>query len=249
MVNTGVIFRKFISAVLLSGFLGGICITANAQRVVTDVKTNLRLINNIAQVTVVENRHNQKLDSISTYQKKIEKYTAAMAVITEAYKYTMENIKGFQQDSKFYVEIGMCAGDIVTRIPKVMSAFKESRLPGKALCIKELTDMALKTQQLVGDYVNIVNNAKIENPLKTGNAKKQGDGYNFLDRYDRLTVAYKIYSDLSNLRYKMIWLEQLAKYANWRDFFWVTDPDSWICAMAMDNQVKTLINRWNGLIK
>ena len=217
-------------------------------RVVMDPYCLEAVSQNLASQKAIEDQHNQRLDSISAKQNKLEQYTVAMATMTELYKTTMENISGFGTESKYYVEIGLCALDIVKSVPELVQVVNKAKFANKVLCLNELGNVTAQTQQLVADFVNIVNNAKIQNPLKgQANAKSKSDGYNFLDRYDRLTVANRIYTDLLQLRYKIQGMMAMARYATMNDLFFAIDPEGWANAVTMKNMVGTLVNSWNGL--
>ena len=116
--------------------------------------------------------------------------------------------------------------------------------------IKELYKVTMQeTQQLVGNFVNIVNNATIQNPLKgQGTAEKKNDGYNMLDRYERLSLANSIYSGLLEIRYKVEGMILMAQYATANDLFFAIDPEGWANVVTMKNNVSGLINDWNGLV-
>lgn len=238
-----------LKAYLISSMLmAGVGFSASGvYRIVIDPKTIEAVIQNTGTQTAIENMHNKRLDSIASKQKKIEQFTTTMATISEVYQITMQNIKGFGTESKYYVDIGLNAYEIVTRIPKITKQIVKAKLPGQASCLMELTQIYGKTQQLVTDFVNIVNNAKVESPLKNAKTEKKGDGYNLLDRYDRLAVAIKIDADLRILRYKIEWLEMLAGYATWNDVFRTIDPDGWINYMSGKNRVEFIIAQWKGL--
>jgi hypothetical protein len=80
---------------------------ANAGwRVVIDLKTTKAVATNAASQKVIEDKHNQRLDSISSKQQKLMKYTAAMESFKELYKLSVQNVTGFGEESKYY------AGDI-----------------------------------------------------------------------------------------------------------------------------------------
>ena len=116
------------------------------------------------------------------------------------------------------------------------------------MCLNELGNLTAQTQQLVADFINIVNNGKVQNPLKgQATAETKSDGYNFLDRYDRLTVANRIYTDLLEIRYKVQAMTAMARYATKDDLFFAIDPEGWANMKVMQNQVGMLILSWNGL--
>lgn len=106
----------------------------------------------------------------------------------------------------------------------------------------------MKCQQLVADFVNIVNNAKIENPLKDkANTEKKSDGHNLLDRYERLTLANTIYTDLLELRYRIQAISIMTQYGTKEDLLFAIDPEGWMNVMTAKNQVNTLILSWNSV--
>jgi len=219
-----------------------------AWKLVIDPYCVIQWGKNMTTVEAMEQAHNAELKEVKKEQDKIAEYTATMAVIKEAYKETMANIKGFGTESKYYVEIGTTAYEIITRIPKLVKTISNSKFEGKVACITELTNIASRTQQLVADFVNIVNNAKVENPLK-GNAttKKKGDGYNFLSRYDRLNVAIRIYTDLNSINYKLEYMEYLAQYTTWNSLFFKVDPKGWANIVGGKLIAESIINDWKRL--
>lgn len=240
--------------VMLRNFLFTLSLVAalslSAQyRVVIDPYCIEAVGQNLATQKAIEGEHNKRLDSIASKQNKLEQYTVSMATIKELYKVTMENISGFGTESKYYTEIGRCALDIVLDVPELVKVVNKAKFANKVLCLNELANVVTQTQQLVGDFVNIVNNARIENPLKgQATAEKKSDGYNLLDRYERLTLANRIYSDLMSIRYKIQGMMAMAQYATMNDLFFAIDPEGWANVMVMQNQVGGLISSWNGLV-
>lgn len=217
-------------------------------RVVIDPKTIEQVGINTASQKAIEGEHNKRLDSIASKQQKLEQYTISMATIKEMYKLTMENVSGFGPESKYYVEIGRCGLDIILDVPELIKVVDNARFTNKMLCLNELGDIVTETQQLVGDFVNIVNNAKVKNPLKGhAVAETKSDGYNLLDRYERLTLANRIYSDLMNIRYKVLGMMAMARYATMNDLFFAIDPEGWANVVVMTNQVNSLVYDWKGL--
>ena len=238
-----------MSRLLLYIMLAITAVTTSAQyRVVLDPYCVEAVSQNLATQKAIEGQHNKRLDSIASKQNKLEQYTVSMATIKELYKVTMENISGFGTESKYYTEIGRCALDIILDVPELVKVVNKAKFQNKVLCLNELSNVVMQTQQLVGDFVNIVNNAKVANPLKgQGTAEKKSDGYNLLDRYERLTLANRIYSDLMCIRYKIQGMMAIAQYATMNDLFFAIDPEGWANVMVMKNQVSGLIWSWNSV--
>lgn len=172
-----------------------------------------------------------------------------MATIKELYKMSMENINGFGTESLYYKEIGTCAFDILQSVPELVKTVNKAKFTNKLYCLTELSGLVMETQQLVGNFVNIVNNAKVRNPLKgQGTAEQKDDGYNLLDRYERLSLANRIYTDLMEIRYKVEGMMMMAQYATLNDLFFAIDPEGWANIMTLRNGVSGLIQDWNGLV-
>ena len=126
---------------------------------------------------------------------------------------------------------------------------RRAKFTNKLLCLNELGNLVAETQQLVGDFVNIVNNARVQNPLKgEATAERKSDGYNLLDRYERLTLANRIYTDLTKIRYKVEGMMLMAQYATADDLFFAIDPEGWANVVTMKNRVGNLVRSWNGLV-
>ena len=203
---------------------------------------------NTASQKLIEDQHNQRLDSIASKKQKVELYSVSMATIKELYKLTMENISGFGTESLYYKEIGTCAFDILKDVPELINTVNKAKFKNKLACLTELGGLVMETQQLVGNFVNIVNNAKVQNPLKgQGTAEKKSD-YNLLDRYERLSLANRIYTDLMEIRYKVEGMMLMAQFATANDLFFAIDPEGWANVVTMKNQVGGLIQDWNGLV-
>ena len=218
-------------------------------KVVIDKNCVKVVTSNTASQKLIENQHNQRLDSIASKKKKVELYSVSMATIKELYKLTMENVSGFGTESRYYKEIGSCAFDILKDVPELIKIVNQAKFTNKLYCLTELGGLVMETQQLVGNFVNIVNNAKVQNPLKgQGTAEKKNDGYNLLDRYERLTLANTIYTGLMEIRYKVKGMMQMAQYATVNDLFFAIDPEGWANIVTMKNQVGGLIRDWNGLV-
>ena len=227
-----------------------------AWRVVIDPWTTGAVTANAASQEMIESQHNARLDSINSKQQKLMQYTATMATIKELYKMSMENVSGFGAESQYYVEIGATVAEIFKDVPIVLQYMGKS--PGKnyVICLNEIMNIVLETESLVKDFVDIVNNGKIQNPIKktkgvpnvNAPASGQGDGYNFIDRYERLTLANRIYTHLLEIRYKMEAITMMCQYcSDMNNLLLAIDPDSWAAYFTGKNLADGLISDWEGL--
>lgn len=234
----------------------GIALLATSQahavyKVVVDKKTAATVTANATSQKLIEDQHNERLDSISVKQQRMEKYTATMATIKELYKYTLQNYQGFGSESKLYIGIFNCTVEIFKDIPVVISALNKN--PGKnyLLCLSEMEDIISNTGQCVQTFKDIVTNGKVKSPLAKNDyitEETNGDGHNFLDRYERYMLANKIYTRLREIQYKMDAMVLVCKYCNsLSNLLFALDSDSWIAYMSMKNKTNYLINQWKGL--
>ncbi len=237
--------RLFLTVVLVTA---ASVQTFAGWRIVIDKNCIKVVAANTASQKLIEDQHNLRLDSIAAKQQKVELYSVSMATIKELYKLSMQNISGFGTESRYYKEIGLCAFDILKDVPELIKTVNGAKFTNKLYCLTELGGLVMETQQLVGNFVNIVNNARVQNPLKgQGTAEKKNDGHNLLDRYERLTLANRIYTDLREIRYKVEGMMLMAQFATANDLFFAIDPEGWANVMTLHNQVGGLVQDWNGL--
>ena len=96
-------FRFMLIAILL------VSASANmsaAWRIVFDRNCLKIVLANTASQKLIEEQHNQRVDTIAAKKQKVELYTVSMATMKELYKLSMENISGFGTESIYYKEIG-----------------------------------------------------------------------------------------------------------------------------------------------
>ena len=228
--------------------------SAKAFKVVYDPWTMGQVTANTTSQGLIEKQHNQRVDSISAKQQKIMQFTAAMQTMKELYVMSMQNISGFGEETKYYAEIFSTTVEIFKNVPVVLDYINRSPVKNYILCANEMANVVAETQGLVADFINIVNNAKISVPGDSTITKhiplqsKRSDGYNFLDRYERLTLANNIYSRLLQIKYKMEVMAMTCQVCNGiSDVLYAIDPESWAAYFTGKNAVEGLINDWNML--
>ena len=121
--------RLILGGEVAGGCLFGFPFNASAVRIVIDPWSIEAVVQNMATQAAVENMHNKRLDSIAAKQKKIEQLTVTMATIAEAYQITMQNIRGFGSESRYYIEIGLNSYEIVTRVPRILRKISRAHFP------------------------------------------------------------------------------------------------------------------------
>ena len=223
-------------------------------KVVIDPWTTEAVTQNTASQGLIEDQHNTRVDSVNAKQQKIMQYTTAMQTIKELYVMSMQNVTGFGEETKYYSEIFSATVDIFRNVPVVLGYINSSPVKNYILCVNEMADVVAETQGLVADFINIVNNAKISVPGDSYITKniplqsKKSDGYNFLDRYERLTLANNIYSRLLQIKYKMEVMAMTCQFCNGiSDVLFAIDPESWAAYFTGKNIAEGLVNDWNNL--
>ena len=143
-------------------------------------------------------------------------------------------------------------------MPTVTKYILTHHVKNYILCLNELSDVVIETEGLIHDFIDVVNNGKIRlpdnpmirQPIPSGDGRynmAQGDGYNFMDRYTRLTLANKIYSSLLEMRYRMDVMVMMCQFGRWEEVFFAIDPESWAAVYQASSMVDGTIRDWNNL--
>lgn len=244
-------------ALILASFTFSLPVSAY-WKMVADPWTTAQVTANTTTQSLIENKHNERIDTISAKKKKTLQYTAVMEGIKELYQLSMTNVKGFGKETAYYKEIFLLSADILSGIPTVTKFITSHPVKNSILCYNELADVVIETEGLIHDFIDIVNNGKIRLPnnpiirqkIPDGGGRYnmgQGDGYNFMDRYTRLTLANKIYSRLLEMKYKMDVMVMMCEYGSWNDAFYTLDPVTWATVFETKYIVDGLIHDWNAL--
>lgn len=244
-------------ALILASFTFSLPVSAY-WKMVADPWTTAQVTANTTAQSLIENKHNERIDTISAKKKKTLQYTAVMEGIKELYQLSMTNVKGFGEETAYYKEIFMLSADILSGIHTVTKFITSHPVKNSILCYNELADVVIETEGLIHDFIDIVNNGKIRLPnnpiirqkIPDGGGRYnmgQGDGYNFMDRYTRLTLANKIYSRLLEMKYKMDVMVMMCEYGSWNDAFYTLDPVTWATVFDTKYIVDGLIHDWNAL--
>ena len=219
-----------------------------------DWRTVAQVSENTTAASGVEATHNNTLDEQRKKQEKIAEYTTTIHVIRELYKMSMQNTGGFGQESRYYKLIGENALYIVTNIPVAVSWLSKNPHINLPLCLNEISNMTMKTEQCIAGFVNIVNNGHVGSPLKDtflipqkGGSANIGkdDGYNFMSRADRMGMANDILEDLVIVRNNLDTLIFLCQTNNGlEDLLMELDPDAWCSAMQFKWTLDDIVKGW-----
>lgn len=217
-----------------------------------DIKTAEQITANTLLQAAMEVPHNLMLDSINSIQEeKAFKYTT-IAEYKNLALMTYKNIKGFDEESIYYKQIVKTAVYIADQTPGIISAISKSNLVNKANVILSANKLLTKGYQCVNDFVNIVGNAKIQNPLQvkaSNSITKADDGENILDRYERLGLAQKILGDLKSVSSQLQYIKYLAEHSTPEDLMRTLDFKSLANIYQGKTIANNLIQQWNRTIK
>ena len=219
-----------------------------------DWKTVIQVGANTTAAAAVEEAHNLTLDEQRKKQEHIAEYTTAIHLIRELYKESMQNTSGFDQESMYYRLIGENALYIVTNIPVAISWLSKNPAINLPLCLNEISNLTMKTEQCIAGFVNIVNNGHVSSPLKANPLIPRGggranigkdDGYNFMSRADRMGMANDILEDLVIVRNNLDYIIFICQTNNGlEDLLMELDPDTWCTAMQFKWSVDEIVRGW-----
>lgn len=251
--------KIFVAALLLGATLQT---HAQVTRLVIDPQTIAALEANTAAIKLIEDEHNQELDSISDKQKRMAKYSATMESIKELYKMSMQNVRGFGQESAYYKELVYQFSQVPGNSAKAIKAIKKCPFVNYINALNEISDIQMDCIGTVKLFIDVVNNGKISlkdftsgkddalsNLLKNAETGK-GDGYNFMDRYTRLTLCNSLLSRITDINIQLQQIVYVCEYGRTlSNLFYNLDPDGWINYMTGKNIVESVINDFNYELK
>lgn len=249
--------RKF--GIALSALLLAVQ-SANAAwvRVVYDKNSIAAVGANTAFQKLIEDQHNAHLDSIRSKQDKIMSYTASMESIKELYRMSMQNISGFGEESAYYRQMAENFLQIPGNTAKAVKAI--NRCPGINYInsLNEIVNIQTEVVSLIEDFVDIVNNGKVDLSAFTSGKSNdklsmllknahlgKDDGYNFLDRYQRLTLANKLLSHIVDINTRLQQIVYICEYCRtFSNFMYNIDPETWATFFTGKNMVESVISDW-----
>lgn len=251
--------ERLRTIVIVCVVLMSVRLTVSAKFVVVDVNCIKAVGANTALIKKLEDDHNKQTDSIKARKKKIAAYTASMATIKELYKLSMQNVRGFGTESVYYREMGEEFGKIPLNTARALKAIKKNPFVNYINGLNYISDIQLKTVSLVGTFIDIVTNGsvrlsdfrsqkkgdKLSELLKNAKIGK-GDGYNFLDRNERLTLANSLLFDLRQLNYDLEQLVFVSQYCGIRDMLYNIDPMTWYNYINAKYDVEYAIMMWKN---
>lgn len=213
---------------------------------------------NTELIRLTENEHNQELDSIKSKQEKIAKYTATMESIKELYRMSMQNVSGFGEESVYYKEMAMEFAKVPVNTAAALKAMKGCPIVNYINSLNEIANIQMSVISVVGTFADVVNNGKISlsdftskkddklsQLLKDAHVGKKGDGYNFLDRYERLGLCCTLISQIRDINMRLEQITYICRYCkSISNLVYSLDPDTWCDIMAGANIAESIIQQW-----
>lgn len=228
-------------------------------RVVFDKNAIAAVGANTAFQTLIENKHNAQLDSIRSKQDKIMSYTTSMASIKELYRMSMQNISGFGEESAYYRQMAEQFIKVPGNTARAVKAI--GRCPGINYInsLNEIVNIQAEVVGLIEDFVDIVNNGKVDLSAFTSGKSNdkisaflknahlgKGDGYNFLDRYERLTLANKLLSHIVDINMRLQQIEYICEFCcTFSNLMYSIDPLTWATFFSGKSIVDDVVSDWN----
>lgn len=227
-------------------------------KVVYDKSATAAVTANTGFQGMIESKHNTCLDSIRSKQAKIMSYTASMESIKELYRMSMQNISGFGEETAYYKQMAENFLQIPGNTAKAVKAI--TRCPGinYVNSLNEIVNIQAEVVGLIEDFVDIVNNGKVDLSAFTSGKSNdklsvllrkarlgKGDGYNFLDRYDRLTLANKILSHIVDINTRLQQIVYICEFCStFSNLMYSIDPLTWATFFSGKNIIEDVVSEW-----
>mgnify|MGYP001148686880 CR=1 FL=1 len=216
-----------------------------------DAKTIKQVLLNTSMQEGVELLHNQQVDTIRKRQNRLMALTTTLATQKELYMRSMENAEGFGAESGIYRSIVRSSINIANNSALAVKAVMKTNLTGKAIVITRIGGIVTEAAHLGNLFFNIVNNARLSNPLigtLTGAESPKKDNLNLLNRYERLKMAMDIAIELKKIDRQMTMLLYYCRYNSLSDLLMHMDRETWVNYIYANFTSKHLIEQWNSLV-
>ena len=129
--------------------------------------------------------------------------------------------------------------------------------------MNEVVNIQTDVVGLIEKFIDIVNNGKVDfteftsgktNDKLTLLLKKvhlgKGDGYNFLDRYQRLTLANELLAHIIDINTRLQQIVYICEYCRtFSNFIYNIDPLTWATFFQGRNMVESVVNDWKYEMK
>lgn len=225
-----------------------VCMKAVPVRVVYDVRCVAAVSNNIAYQGAMETEHNKVLDDIEHKHKQITKYISSMESIKELYRISMQNIKGFGEESAYYRQILENLVQIPHNTAEAVKEIKKNPGINYVNSLNEIVNIQAEVLGLAKLFSNIVNNGKIKIPKLSGLGNiddSQNDGYNFMDRYQRLEMANDILTHLIEINTRLQQIKAICEFCcTFSNLLYSIDPLTWASYFEGATIVEDIVGSW-----
>lgn len=219
----------------------------------TDHKTIGMVEANTFTITASMLAQNAIVDSIKNKQLTVEVIQAGMLAILEGLKEANQNVSEFKKSSSYFKQINRTAYNIAQHSIEATELINKSKLVGKANALIKVGSLVTDVIALGNTFVNVVANAKVEHPMKgfasSDLVSNKGDGFNFLNRYERMMLYNKILSQLKRIDFQLLCIAWTAKTSTFRDLVMQLEPTAYGKLINMKWTSQHLVDKWNGLKK
>lgn len=237
--------RRLILGLML--LLGTTSVAAQSISGNMDKKTLEAVLDNTTHVIGLEERYNVSLKDEESKQKRVAKLAGAIAAAKTLYSQTLENIQGFDEETRMYKDIYESATRIAQLLPK--AGIELAKRPYSLLaCTKDIVSLATEATNALKVFANIVNNGKVS--IKIGDLDSSGsdDANNLLNRSDRYYMATLALRNLQEVQWELEALVSMAEYCNSiSDVIRTIDIDTWCNAMYALDLASGVIEDFNNL--
>ena len=217
----------------------------------TDTKTIKQVLLNTSMQEGVELLHNQQVDTIRKRQNRLMALTTTLATQKDLYMRTLENSNGFDAESGIYRSIVRSSINIANNSALAVKAIMKTNLTGKVIVATRIGSIVTEAAHLGNLFFNIVNNAKIANPLMgklSGAEDPKKDKLNLLNRYERLKMAMDICIELKKIDHQMAMILYYCKYNTFGDILLNVDRETYVNYCYANLTSKNLIRQWQSLV-
>lgn len=217
-----------------------------------DSKTINQVYANTALIEGTERVHISELEKIKEKQLKLSAETLALYGLKELQMNTRKNSSGFGRESAMYKSIAKYGVRISENAARAYTSLGKAKFMNQALGAIKIAELVSKAVSLANFYTSVVTNATAVNPfigVVEGAEKGQRDKHNYLNRLERIKLAYTIISDLRTINYKLLKIAWACESGSKASLWKAIDRKTYYKFLSGEDKIDRIKKSWSKLTK
>lgn len=228
--------------------VGSSALYAQYAKINIDMKAFQWVTTNTATQMAMNEAQNIQIDSIRKKQNKLMALIEGISTNASLIEETYRNVSGFKKESRYYISMFNLGSRIIDHSVLAYKAIENGNIEGKTRALLSVSNLVADAISLGTAFSDIVTNGKVSNPIKHPDAMSpRGDGYNFLNRHQRLIMANDIIYRLKEIDHQLVYITYIAQNSKLNDLLRTIDRKGYVNLLIGKGHINDIIGKWNKL--